>query len=327
LILLNEEQIKRFYKMEDALKDVEQMLMAKQKDKVLAPIRTVIDFPEKNASSLYMPSADLEDQIAAVKVVTIFPDNPGKGLPTTQGILLLSSTENGEHLAVMNASYLTSLRTGAMTGLATMKLASIDAKSLTVIGTGRMAFEQVLGVLSVRKIESIYLYNRTKEKAHRFKQQLIDHGVTAFLEVVDDVNEAVSSSDIVCCATNAKSPVFDGNYLKPGAHVNGVGSYLPHMLEVDRTTIRKASKIVVDDVEGVKEEAGELIDAHKSGEWSFSNLHGELAQLVSGKIAPREHEEEITFFKSVGASYYDLAVAKGVYKKAVELHLGISFEM
>ncbi|MEJ9280537.1 ornithine cyclodeaminase family protein [Ureibacillus thermosphaericus] len=327
MILLNEKQIKSIYKMEEALKDVEEMLIAKHENKVLAPIRTVLEFPEKNASSLYMPSADLEHHFASVKVVTIFPNNSAKGLPTTQGIIVLTSTENGEHLAVMNASYLTRLRTGAMTGLATKKLAIQNAKVLTIVGTGRMAFEQALGVMAVRKIEKILLFNRSKEKAFQFKQQLIEQGVTASIEIVEDVNEAVSESDIICCATNSTTPVFDGKYLKSGAHINGVGSYLPHMCEIDRTTILRASKIVVDDLEGVMEEAGELIDANNSGEWSFEDVHGELELLVSGKIAPRESEEEITFFKSVGASYYDLAVAKGVYYKALKHRIGTIIDL
>lgn len=174
----------------------------------------------------------------------------------------------------------------------------------------------VLGVIAVRNIENIYLYNPTKEKAISFKEKLVKYGVTALIEIADEVNSAVRKADIICCATKSTTPVFDGNDLKPGTHVNGIGSYLPHMLEIDRITILRASKIVVDDFEGVVEEAGELIDADRSGEWSFHDVHGELELLVCGKIAPRENDEEITFFKSVGASYYDLAVAKGVYEKA-----------
>lgn len=327
MIILSEKQIQSIYKMKDALKDVEQMLIAKYENKVQAPVRTVLQFPDKNATSLYMPSSDLQSKVASVKVVTIFPENPEKGLPTTQGITVLTSAENGEHLAVMNASYLTRLRTGAMTGLATNLLAKKDSKVLTVVGTGAMAFEQVLGVLAVRDIENIMLYNRTQEKAVSFKEKLVQHGVTAKIEVVDEVSEAVRVADIVCCATKSITPVFNGNDLKPGAHVIGVGSYLPHMLEIDRTTILRASKIVVDDLDGVVEEAGELIDAHKSGEWSFDEVHGELELLVNGKIAPREDDEEITFFKSVGASYYDLAVAKGVYEKARINQIGTEIEL
>lgn len=325
MIILNQEQIKSIYTINEAIKDVQETLLAKVQNKVQSPHRTVLDFPEKSATSLYMPSA--ESNVAAVKVVTIFPDNPSKGMPTTQGIIVLTSTENGEHLSVMNASYLTRLRTGAMTALATDKLAKKDSKCLTVVGTGAMAFEQTIGVLAIRNIETIILFNRTKEKAITFAENLKQFGVDAIIEIADDVNDAVSRADIICCSTKSTSPVFNGEYLKKGTHVNGVGSYLPHMHEIDRTTILQASKIVVDDIHGAKDEAGELIEADQSGVWSFDNIYGELESLVSGELVGRENDEEITFFKSVGASYYDLAVAKGVYNKALKEGKGLSIEV
>lgn len=313
--------------MEDAVKDVRDILLAKVANKVQSPHRTVLEFPKKGATSIYMPSADIENDVAAVKVVTIFPNNPSMNLPTTQGIIVLTSTENGEHLSVMNASYLTRLRTGAMTALATESLARKDANVLTVIGTGAMAFEQTIGVLVIRNINQIFLFNRTIEKAHQFSEKLKAYGVDIPIEITSNVNEAVSRADIICCATKSRTPVFNGDFLKRGTHVNGVGSYLPYMHEIDRTTIAKSSKIVVDDIHGAKDEAGELIDAEENGVWSFNNVYGELESLVSGHLKGRENEEEITFFKSVGASYYDLAVAKGVYKKAIDLNKGLAIEV
>ncbi len=327
MIILNQEEIKSFYKIEDAIKDIKETLLAKVTGKVQSPHRTVLEFPEQNATSLYMPSADLESNVAAVKVVTIFPNNPNKGLPTTQGIIVLTSTDSGEHLSVMNASYLTRLRTGAMTALATEKLAKEDSKCLTVVGTGAMAFEQTIGVLAIRNIERIILFNRTKEKVDVFAENLKQFGVVATIEIADDVNEAVSQADIVCCSTKSTTPVFNGEYLKKGTHINGVGSYLPHMHEIDRSTILQASKIVVDDLHGAKDEAGELIDANESGIWSFDNIYCELESLVSGQLIGRENDEEITFFKSVGASYYDLAVAKGVYHKALAESKGLNIKV
>ncbi|MFP7201992.1 ornithine cyclodeaminase family protein [Lysinibacillus halotolerans] len=327
MILLNEQEIKSFYTIEDAISDVRETLIAKGQNKVQSPHRTILEFPERNASSLYMPSADLENKVAAVKVVTIFPNNYEKGLPTTQGVIVLTSTETGEHLSFLNASYLTRLRTGAMTALATDYLAKESSEVLTVIGTGGMAFEQVLGVLAVRNIREILLVNRTKERALVFLQKLKDFGISAIITVEEEVNVAVSKADIICCATKSTTPVFNGDYLKPGTHVNGVGSYLPHMHEIDETTIESASKIVVDDVHGAKDEAGELINANHKGVWSFEQLYGELESLVSGHLIGRENEKEITFFKSVGAAYYDLAVAKGVYYKALEDKRGITIEV
>lgn len=327
MLVVNEKQIQKLYKMTDAIQDITAMLKAKEAGKINNPHRTVLDFPEYEASALYMPSADLASQVSAVKVVTIFPGNPAKGKPTTQGILLLSDATNGEHLAMMNASYLTRLRTGALSGIATDLLAKSNSRILSVIGTGAMAFEQVLGVLAVRDIEKIILVNRTLEKAHAFGERLRVHGVGIPYEVEKDVDKAVKQADIICCATRSNEPVFNGSDLRPGTHINGVGSYLPHMKEVDETTVLSADKIVVDDLEGVQDEAGELMHAATSGKWSFVEVYAQLGELVVGRKLGRQAQEEITFFKSVGAAYFDLAVAKGVYAKAKEADVGIEIEV
>lgn len=329
MLIINEKEIQSLYGIQEALSDVEKILHAKASNKIDNPNRTVIEFPERSASSLYMPSADLVDEVVTMKAVTIFPENPTIGKPTTQGVMLVTDATNGEHLALMNASYLTRLRTGALSGLATAKLSREDSTVLTVIGTGGMAFEQVLAVLAVRKIEQILLVNPTKEKAILFEEKLRDFGIDEKIQIdiIRDVSEAVRQAHIICCSTRSEIPVFDGNDVQPGTHVNGVGSYLPHMREVDFTFIQRANKIIVDDLIGIKEEAGELIHAAEQPDWNFEKLHGELKDLVTDAIDGRKNNEEITFFKSVGAAYFDLAVAKGVYHKATELGIGIQAEM
>ncbi|MCM3088463.1 ornithine cyclodeaminase family protein [Bhargavaea ginsengi] len=331
MIIMNERQIMDVYGMDDAIPDVEATLRSLADGKIDNPLRTVIGFPERSASVLYMPCADLSEGIAASKTVSIFPENPkANGLPTTQGVVLVTDATDGRHLATLNASYLTRLRTGAMSGLATDRLANKQASVLCVIGTGGMAYEQVLGVLAVREIREILLVNPTRSKAEAFGDRLrregkISEDVT--VEIAEDVNEAVKRADIINCATRSETPVFDGEAVRPGTHVNGVGSYQPHMREVDEAFIRRCSKIIADDLHGVREEAGELIHADRSGAWSFDELHGELVHLVTGEAAGREGEEEITFFKCVGAAYYDLAVAKGVYRKAEAGGHGVQVEV
>ena len=325
MLIINEKEIQSLYGIEEALSDVEKVLHAKAGNKIDNPNRTVIEFPERSASSLYMPSADLVDEVATMKAVTIFPENPAIGKPTTQGVMLVTDATNGEHLALMNASYLTRLRTGALSGLATARLSREDSTVLTVIGTGGMAFEQVLAVLAVRKIERILLVNPTEKKAVLFEEKLRNFGIDAKIQIdiIRDVSEAVRQAHIICCSTRSNDPVFDGNDVQPGTHVNGVGSYLPHMREVDFKFIERANKIVVDDLEGIKEEAGELIHAAEQPNWHFDKLHGELKDLVTDAIDGRKNDEEITFFKSVGAAYFDLAVAKGVYHIATKQEIGL----
>lgn len=327
--ILNQNEIQDIYKMTDALVDIEHILKAKYNEKVDNPLRTVIEFPKEHASVLYMPCADLENQLMSMKAVTIFPNNPAKGMNTTQGVILLSDANNGAHLALLNASYLTRLRTGALSGLATDRLARKDSHILTVIGTGGMAFEQVLGVLEVRDIQEICLINPTREKAEQFEAKLRTFPISSDIKItiMSDVKEAVQKADIINCATRSKTPVFDGNDIKPGTHVNGVGSYLPDMCEVDFTFISRAHMIVVDDFHGATEEAGEFIQAVEKEGWSFDEIKGELNELIAGAYEGRGSDDEITFFKSVGSAYFDLAVAQGVYRKALALNRGTDIEV
>ncbi|WP_261133981.1 ornithine cyclodeaminase family protein [Bacillus sp. Marseille-Q3570] len=327
MLIISEKEIQQSYGMKDAIRDVKATLHVYGANKIDSPHRTVLRFPMQEGSALYMPSADRYEEVSAVKVVTIFPKNPSKGKATTQGVLLLSNAENGEHLAMMNASYLTRLRTAALSGIATDYLARKDAKVLTIIGTGGMGFEQALGVLAVRNISRILLVNRTPSKAEKFGEKLQASGIDIPFEVYEDVAAAVRQSDIICCATRSNEPVFNGNDLKPGTHINGIGSYLPHMREVDLATVTRASKIVADDIGGAKEEAGELIHAANDGSWSFDALHGELFELETQLKPGRENEDEITFFKSVGAAYFDLSVAKGVYNLSKERNIGTEIEV
>ena len=313
--------------MHDAYHDLMNGIVRYQQGKIKNPGRTVMEFKEHEASALYMPSADTSENKSATKVVTIFPKNPLINKPTTQGVLLLSDASNGEHLSTMDASYLTRLRTGALSAIGTNKLAREDAKVLGAIGTGAMAFEQVLGVLEVRQIEQIFLYNPTTAKAHAFKDRLANFGVDLPIEIVESSNDIVAASDIINCSTRSNEPVFNGELLKEGTHVNGVGSFLPHMKEIDLTTIKQASYIVVDDLESAKEEAGELISAAEQPDWSFTDIYGELADLEMNDKKIRTNDEEITFFKSVGTAYFDLIIGCGIYNKAIELNIGDNIDI
>ncbi|MDR4888121.1 ornithine cyclodeaminase family protein [Fredinandcohnia sp. QZ13] len=329
MLILSESQIRSLYSMSDAIRDLEEALTYYEEGKVVNPHRTVINFPEKEASALYMPSSMAPVGKSAVKVVAIFPHNPSLGRNTTQGVILLSDTDNGEHLACLNASYLTRLRTGAVSGIATKHLAKKDATSVVVIGTGAMAEEQLQAVLEVREIKEIMLFNRTREKAIAFEKRIpeLSPRYSGSITIIDGPDEAVAKADIVICATRSAAPVFSGQALQLGTHINGVGSYLPHMQEVDEETILKCSKIVADTIEGVKDEAGDFIIPVNKGVWSFDELHGELSELVAGKKGGRDKDEEITFFKSVGTAYFDLAVAAAVYEKAIKNGVGTEVEV
>lgn len=307
---LKDKEIQEVYKMHHAIEDVKLVLGDYRNDKLVEANRIVL--PASGSSSmLYMPCISTEQKVSIIKTVSIFPENAD--LPTTQGNILVSNLEDGRHIASMEASYLTRLRTGAMTAIATDKLARKNSTVLGVIGTGRMAFEQVLGVLEVRDIKKIILFNRTRSKAKKFKEDLEAFGVESGIEIAGDVDRVVTGSDILNCATQSKTPVFDGSALKTGTHINGVGSFTPEMIEMDMETIRRAGQIYLDDMDGAREEAGEIIKAVEEGIISWDDIKGTLANIFD-KDFLRHSEDEITLYKCVGAGYFDLAVANGVMK-------------
>ena len=277
---------------------------------IVQAVRTVLPVDDES-SMLYMPCISTASKTSIIKTVSIFPVN--KDLPTTQGNILVTDLEDGRHKATMEASYLTRLRTGAMTAIATDKLARRDATVLGVIGTGNMAFEQVLGVTEVRPVERIILFNRTEAKAHDFRRRIETFGIKADVEVVGDVSEVVRSADIINCATQATVPVFDGEDLRAGTHVNGVGSFKPSMREMDNETIARADQLYVDDLEAIQEEAGELMHAVESGIIAWEDVRGSLVDFFDGDHLRRD-DTEITLYKCVGAGYFDLAVAGGVMR-------------
>ncbi|WP_462422167.1 ornithine cyclodeaminase family protein [Salinicoccus sp. Marseille-QA3877] len=308
--VLSDSDIQNAYKIHHAISDVKLVLDDFRNDKLVEANRIVL--PASDSSSmLYMPCISTEQKVSIIKTVSIFPENAD--LPTTQGNILVSNLNDGRHIASLEASYLTRLRTGAMTAIATDKLAREDSKTLGVIGTGRMAFEQVLGVLEVRSIKKILLFNRTESKAETFKEDLKDFGVNIDVEVMSDIGNLVVESDILNCATQSKAPVFDGSKLQKGTHINGVGSFTPEMIEMDMETIKSADQIYLDDMNGAKEEAGEIIKAVQEGIISWEDIKGTLADIFD-KNHLRNSDDEITLYKCVGAGYFDLAVANGVMK-------------
>lgn len=300
------------YKMSDAIRDIEKVF-SHLEDINQAP-RTVIPTGEGAKAMLYMPCVDLKQQLGTVKITSITPENPKSGKPTTQAQIVITNLENGEHEAIIDGSYLTRLRTGALSGIATKYMSNPDARILGMIGTGGMAFEQFLGNMEVRPIDKVLLYNRTTEKAESFKQRILKKYPDLEVIVTGDVSDLVKKSDIINCQTPSNEPVFNAEDVQPGTHINGIGSYQPSMKEIDYKIFPKADWVVVDDLDGVKEESGELIEANENGTFTFEEIDDELKTL-SINNQKRKSEDAITVFKCVGAAYFDLAVAIGAYQK------------
>ena len=184
-----------------------------------------------------------------------------------------------------------------------------------MIGTGGMAYEQFLGNIEVRPIDTVLLYNRTTEKAQDFKTRILKDYPDLNVQVLEDVSKLVKQADIINCQTPSTQPVFNAEDVQPGTHINGIGSYQPDMKELDANIFTQAESVVVDDLEGAKEESGELIEANENKTFTFEEINDELKTLSQQGTLYRKNNDAITVFKCVGAAYFDLAVAIGAYEK------------
>lgn len=299
--------------MSNAMHDIEQLF--KNMDGISQAQRIVIPTGDGAKSMLYMPCVHTEWERGMIKITSITPDNPQHQRPTTQATIIITDLKTGEHVASIDGSYLTRLRTGALSGLATQYLSRENASTLGMIGTGGMAFEQLLANLEVRPIKNVLLYNRTTSKAESFKKRVADAFPDLSITVVEDVDTLTKQADIINCQTQSADPVFDAQNIQPGTHINGIGSYRPDMKELDNRILPKADKVFFDDIEGVKEEAGEFIEANEKGLFKFEDVDGDLKDLSLNGTIQRSHDDSITVFKCVGTAYFDLAVALGAYDR------------
>ncbi len=284
----------------------------------------------QTGSHLSMPCVlfDGSHEYAVVKLVTICPDNPQRNQPTTVATITVADSATGETLALMDGTYVTQVRTAALSGIATKYLAHHDSSTVAVIGTGGMAYEQLNAVLTVcPKIAKVTLWNRTAAKAQAFKEHFMENYPQwqVALTVCEQMQDALAEADIINLATRATDGLFESAQIKPTAHINAVGAYQPHMQEVSNSVLAASSQVFIDDIEGGRHEAGDLIqaDANPDCTWHWDKLSGQLIDLVNAvKKVETQVNKGVTVFKSVGAASFDAAVALEVAQAAVAKNMG-----
>lgn len=312
---ISEQQQADLLDMAEVVEAVEEALQAYSEGQTENPLRHVLPFNEDN-KYLVMPALSDKLGIVGLKTVTFAPNNPQQGKNTIVGSVILSDYDTGESLAVLEGAYLTKIRTGAISGVATKYLAQQNAKTLCVIGTGEQAEGLVEAVLAVRNITHIQLFNRTYDKAVIFANKLAaQYDIT--VEVFEDVEDAMHNAEVIVTATNATSPVFQ-NALTDGVHINAVGSFKPDMQELPSVALQQADKVVVESSDTALEETGDLINPIEEGVFKASDLYGELGNIVAGRLEGRLKDEEITVFKSVGLAIVDIVVANYFYQKLLK---------
>lgn len=258
------------------------------------------------------PGSAFAGRYMGVKTVTVFPDNAARGKPAVLGTYVLLSAETGATLAIMDATRLTAWRTAAASALASRHLSRPDAARLVMVGAGALAPFLVRAHASVRPIAEVVIWNRSPERADAVIAALAQEGVTA--KSTGDLAGAVAWADIVSTATLTSEPLIRGAWLRPGTHVDCVGAFKPTMRETDDEVARRA-RIFVDTRAGAFAEAGDILQPLQAGVIRREAVLGDLFDLCRGTVAGRGAAEEITLFKSVGASIEDLAAAVAVYER------------
>jgi alanine dehydrogenase len=324
--LLSQKDIASFFTMSMCMEAVEKAFADLATGDATMPLRTPIPVPDHNGVAVFMPAYIKRLGALGAKVVSVYKNNVAKhGLPTVLGTIILLDEETGFPVALMDGSYLTAMRTGAVSGVATKYMARPDARVATIFGTGVQAFTQVLAVHQARNLEKLFAYSLDAVEARRDFADRITAKTGVAVQLADDPKEAVAQSDIIILATSASTPVLNGRWIAEGSHINGVGSHAPKMRELDLQTIQ-TSRIVCDLTSACKAEAGDFIIPAEAGEWEWSKVAGDLGEVIIGKVPGRTSPKEITLFKSVGLAIQDMSAARFVFDEAVKRGVGMEFQ-
>ena len=263
-----------------------------------------------------------------IKVISDFYGNDARGKARMTGIVALFDGSTGYPQTVLEAGYLTDLRTGAGTGLAARYLARRDSRTVAIIGAGRVARNQLSALAEVLDLETVLLSTRSPARSEEFIRRMKAAGgrVPEVIRVAASREEAVRAADVVIAATTAHEPVFSGAWLKPGTFVAATGAYKATAREVDSETIRRASCLVIDSKADCLDHAGDLMIPISEGIIRREQI-AEIAELVAGTRPQRGSDEEITYYKSIGVPIQDLVTAQHIARRAAELSLGTELEI
>jgi alanine dehydrogenase len=326
--ILSRNDVQQSVTMKQAIDVVKQAFISFTRKEAILPLRTQIPVKEYEGTTLFMPAYLSKMESLGAKIVSVFPKNVKHNRPTIHALVIICDAKTGQPSAMMDGTYLTALRTGAVSGVATDLLARKEAGTAAIIGAGIQGRTQLEAICCVRKIQRVVVYDKSPRIAESFSEEMQNRGnpIPGDISAVNSPERAVSEADVICVATTSFTPVFEDTHLKSGVHINGVGSYTPQMQEIPEKTILRA-RVIVDSVAACLQEAGDLIIPVKNGLIKESHILGELGQVALGLLAVRESDEDITFFKSVGLAIQDVAVAELALQKATSLQLGMNVDL
>jgi ornithine cyclodeaminase len=320
LRILSAADVRAAIDMPAAIEEMRGAFRALSAGQATVPVRLPLE--TEHGVTLFMPAHLGDRDLAGAKVVSVNSGNAGRGLPVINGLIMTIDPVTGVVTSLMDGTWLTALRTGAVGGLAADLLSRPDARTVALFGAGVQARTQLEAVRCVRSIEEVRVVSSSTYSAEILADELT--GVEAI--ACRSAAEAIAGADIVITATSSSTPVFDGALVEPGTHVTGVGSFTTEMREVDTNLITRA-RVIVDQREAILEEAGDIVGPIRDGAVDESVMVAEIGEVVAGLVAGRTSPEEVTYFKSVGNAVQDVAVGSRVLRVAEERGLGVLVEV
>lgn len=291
----------------------------------LQPIRTKMDVPGTGGFLGMMPGAISEPACFGIKVVSAFPANSRQGLPAHRGLVMLFEPAHGALVAIIDGREVTAIRTAAASAVATDVLARADARVLGIYGYGEQALTHVEALRHVRPFDRVLVWGRRHAQATNFAQNIearFDVGAKA----VREPDEVARHSDVICTATSAADPFFLGEWLRPGMHLNIVGSSIPATAEIDIETVARC-RVYADFRQSALTLGGDIGRAIAAGAISPEHVLGEIGDVLMGRLAGRQGPDDITLFKSLGMVSEDLTAAYQVYAAAEREQVGTVVEL
>lgn len=326
MLFLKKEDIEKCFDMRAAMDASLEALKIYSEGRSTIPLRTNIPVPKAEGQSLYMPGyveCDSGKDALGVKIVSVYPKNIEKNIPSVPATMVVLDAETGIVNAMLDGTYLTQLRTGAVQGAATELLAKKDAKIGALIGTGGQAESQLWAMLTARDLTEVRIFDIDFERASVFAKEMAEKFNVKTIPT-QTAQECVEGADIITSVTTSKRPTFSSEWVKKGAHINGVGAYTHDMCEIPREIIKESDLIIFDTMDGVLQEAGDFMQPLEDGYLSKDKYAGELGELGLGKLTGREHDEDITIFKTVGSAVLDVYVAQKMVEQAKEKNIGLT---
>ena len=312
--------------MKDCIDVVRDALITLADGNALQPLRPVMWLPDRRGALGMMPGYLEHIGIIGIKTISVFPGNAATAYDSHQGTVALFDDQNGQLIALIDATEITAIRTAAASAVATEVLARPEASVLAVLGSGVQAASHIEAIPAVRPIGEIRVWSRNRDNAERLAKSMVSAEDGPRMQAVSSVAEATDGADIVCTTTASTDPVLLAEHLETGMHINAVGASVPNARELDGPAIAR-TRLFGDRRESVLNEAGDFLIAREEGFVTDDDIKGDVGDVLTGRITGRKGLDDITLFKSLGLAVEDIAAGHLVYQTAVSRGAGQSLAL